>query len=34
MSGEHHHDDESVNITVAIMLLGVVFTLVMIGIWG
>ncbi len=34
MSGAHHHDDESVNITVAVILLGVVFTLVLIGLWG
>ncbi len=28
------HDDESVNVTVAVVLLGVVFTLVLIGLWG
>ncbi len=34
MSDGHHHDDESVNIKVAVILLGVLFTLVLIGIWG
>lgn len=30
----HHGDDESVNVTVAVILIGVVFTLVLIGLWS
>ncbi len=30
----HDHDNESVNVTVAVILIGVIFTLVLIGLWG